>query len=50
MDKSFIEDIKISLSSLSIFMPFLAYSYRDFPLCFKAENAGGFCLDLPKNF
>ena len=39
MDKSFIEDIKISLSSLSIFMPFLAYSYRDFPLCFKAENA-----------
>ena len=50
MDKSFIEDIKISLWSLSIFMPFLAYSYKDFPLCFKAEKAGGFCLDLPRNF
>ena len=29
--------------------PSLAYLYKGFPLCFKAEKNGGFCRDSPRN-
>ena len=40
--------ISISLGSLFINSPFLAYLYKGLPLYLRAEKKGGFWKDFPK--